>query len=286
MKLTNQWLNFAGKLSVHEHNSAICHCPMKFAVFTPPQAHDGPVPVLWYLSGLTCDWSNVMEKSNIQRSAAQHGIMIIAPDTSPRSFEANHGTHQEIANDDAYDLGQGAGFYLTATQKPWTPHFAMDQYITQELPQIIAENFPVDMSRQGITGHSMGGHGALTLHLKNQHQYQSVSAFSPIVAPSRVPWGQKAFTAYLGTDQKHWQDFDATHLVARNPSTAHILIDQGGNDNFLEEQLKSHLFEEACQKSGQKLTLNIRDGYDHSYYFIASFIDAHLSHHASTLCTA
>jgi len=246
---------------------------MRFAVLVPPG--DGPFPVLWYLSGLTCTWANVMEKSGLQRAAAAHGVIVVAPDTSPRG--------DGVADDPAYDLGQGAGFYLTATQAPWSDHYRMDAYVTDELPALIAEHFPADMSRQGIFGHSMGGHGALTLHLKNPEVYRSVSAFAPIVAPSQVPWGQKAFTAYLGEDQSAWAAHDATALVTERASTAHILIDQGEADTFLAEQLRPDLFEAACRSAGQSVTVRRHPSYDHSYYFIASFMDDHIAHHAKAL---
>jgi len=267
--------SFGGTLSVHDHGSAVTGTPMRFAVYVPPQAEQGPVPVLWYLSGLTCNWSNVMEKGNLQAAAARHGAMVIAPDTSPRG--------EGVPDDEAYDLGQGAGFYLTATQAPWSQHFAMDRYITGELPQIIAANFPADMSRQGIFGHSMGGHGALTLHLKHPGTYRTCSAFAPIVAPTQVPWGEKAFTAYLGEDRLAWAEYDACKLVRKQASGAHILIDQGLADNFLEEQLRPELFEAACADAGQKLTLRRQAGYDHSYYFISTFMDDHIAHHARAL---
>lgn len=275
MDRIHHWTSFGGTLSVHDHDSAICGGTMRFAVFTPPQAQRGPVPVLWYLSGLTCNWSNVMEKSGLQRAAAEHGLMIIAPDTSPRGDHA--------ADDAAYDLGQGAGFYLTATQSPWSPHFAMDRYILDELSALVPAHFPADMTRQGITGHSMGGHGALTLHLKHPGRFRSISAFAPIVAPSRVPWGQKAFTAYLGTDEDLWSHYDACALVRLAASRAHILIDQGEADPFLQDQLRPELFEMACREAGQALTLRRQPDYDHSYYFIASFIDDHIAHHAAAL---
>lgn len=266
---------FNGTLSVHDHASSVTGTQMRFAVYVPPQAESGPVPVLWYLSGLTCNWSNVMEKGNLQAAAARHGVMVVAPDTSPRG--------EDVPDDEAYDLGQGAGFYLTATQSPWAKHFRMDQYITDELPQIIAEKFPADMKRQGIFGHSMGGHGALTLHLKHPDIYRSCSAFAPIVAPSQVPWGEKAFTAYLGGDRSEWTQYDACALVRKRASDAHILIDQGLADNFLEEQLKPELFEAACAEAGQSLTLRRQEGYDHSYYFISTFMDDHIAHHARAL---
>lgn len=267
--------SFNGTLSVHDHDSAVTGTAMRFAVYVPPQAETGPVPVLWYLSGLTCNWSNVMEKGNLQAAAACHGVIVVAPDTSPRG--------EGVPDDESYDLGQGAGFYLTATQEPWSRHFAMDRYITDELPQIIAAHFPADMSRQGIFGHSMGGHGALTLLLKHPKTYRSCSAFAPIVAPSQVPWGIKAFTAYLGEDRSSWAQYDACELVRKQVSGAHILIDQGMADKFLEEQLKPELFEAACAEAGQKLTLRRQAGYDHSYNFISTFMDDHIAHHARAL---
>jgi len=216
-----------------------------------------------------------MEKSAIQAAAAKHGIMIIAPDTSPRG--------DNVADDEAYDLGQGAGFYLSATQSPWSSHFKMDEYITSELPKLISEAFPANMDAQGISGHSMGGHGALSLHLKNPDLYKSVSAFSPITSPSVVPWGIKALTTYLGDDKQAWQAYDSLELVKKRASSATMLIDTGTSDQFLEEQLKPELFISACEEHGQALNYRMQPGYDHSYYFIASFIDDHLAHHASTL---
>jgi len=275
LKPVSSWISFGGELAVFDHDSAVCGVPMRFAVYTPPQAKSGPVPVLWYLSGLTCNWSNVMEKSGLQRVAAELGLMVIAPDTSPRG--------DSVPNEEAYDLGQGAGFYLSATQSPWSEHFHMDRYIVDELSTLIEKNFPADMTRQGISGHSMGGHGALTLHLKNPKQFRSVSAFSPIVAPMDVPWGQKAFSTYLGDDKSEWEKHDSCALVRKHPSTAHILIDQGLGDQFLAEQLRPELFEAACSEAGQTLTLRRHEGYDHSYYFIASFIEDHLRHHATAL---
>lgn len=276
MRLVEQKKAFGGVLEVFDHQSESCQCEMRFAVFTPQQAQTSKVPVIWYLSGLTCNWSNVMEKSGIIRLAAEHGFMVIAPDTSPRG--------DDVANDDAYDLGQGAGFYINATQAPWAKHFQMETYIAEELPALISKEFAsADLERQSITGHSMGGHGALTLHLKNPGCYKSVSAFAPIVAPSKVPWGEKAFSAYVGEDRSDWQKHDACVLVMATPSDVPILIDQGTADNFLEEQLQTHLFDEACEAGGQKVEINMREGYDHSYYFIATFLPDHFEWHAKAL---
>jgi S-formylglutathione hydrolase len=272
----DSWRCFDGTLSVFEHPSQACSCDMRFAVFTPPQAQSQRVPVLWYLSGLTCTWENVMSKAGLQRTAAALGLMVIAPDTSPRG--------DDVPDDPAYDLGKGAGFYLTATQQPWAKHFHMDQYIVDELQRVVAENFPAaDLTRQGVTGHSMGGHGALTLHLKHPQRYRSASAFSPIVAPSQVPWGQKAFTAYLGGDRSTWSRYDATELVKQQPSQAHILIDQGAADQFLERELQPQRFVEAAKSASQQVTLRMQEGYDHSYYFVSTFIDDHLRWHAKAL---
>ncbi len=269
------WRSFDGTLSVHDHESDLLGCTMRFAVYTPPQANPGTVPVLWYLSGLTCTWANVMEKGGLQRAAAEHGVMVVAPDTSPRGAS--------VPDDEAYDLGQGAGFYLTATEAPWATHYRMDQYVRDELPDLIANHFPADMDRQGIFGHSMGGHGALTLHLRHPDLYRSCSAFAPIVAPAEVPWGQKAFTAYLGPDRAAWAPYDACALVRKAASPADILIDQGEADSFLTEQLRPELFEAACGAMGQSVTVRRQPGYDHSYYFIASFMADHIAHHAEAL---
>jgi S-formylglutathione hydrolase len=275
LEKVSSWASFGGTLSVHDHQSAVTNCTMRFAVYTPPQAANGPVPVLWYLSGLTCTWANVMEKSGIQQYAAEHGLMIVAPDTSPRG--------EGVADDEAYDLGQGAGFYLTATEEPWAQHYKMDQYLTDELPGLIAENFPADMSAQGITGHSMGGHGAITLHLKNPDTFKTCSAFSPIVSPARVPWGQKALTTYLGPVSVAWEAYDATELVKERPSQADILIDQGEADQFLDDQLDPTLFLQEARNHGQKVTHRMQAGYDHSYYFVASFMRDHIEWHAKRL---
>ncbi len=275
MKTLSEWASFGGRLSVHEHSSDVLQCPARFAVYTPPQATSGPCPTLWYLSGLTCTWANVMEKSGLQRYAAEQGLVVIAPDTSPRG--------DEVPDDESYDLGQGAGFYLTATEAPWSANFRMDTYLTDELAALVQSHFHIDADRQGISGHSMGGHGALTLHLKHPDRYRSVSAFSPIVAPTQVPWGRKAFSHYLGNDETRWERYDACKLVASHPSSARILVDTGSADNFLDEQLTPQKFIDACSAANQKLEYRMQTGYDHSYWFVASFIGDHLAHHASAL---
>ena len=249
---------------------------MKFSVFLPPG--DGPFPVLIWLSGLTCTEDNFTTKAGAYAAAAAAGLAIVAPDTSPRG--------PDVANDDAYDLGQGAGFYLDASRDPWAAHFQMETYVAKELVDLLGDAFPIDMTRIGLSGHSMGGHGALTLALRHPQTFRSVSAFSPIVAPSQVPWGRKAFSAYLGADEAAWAVHDATALMSSD--AAHgvfddILIDQGRADGFLAEQLKPQLFVEACEQAGQKVTLRMQDGYDHSYFFIATFIADHVAWHAARL---
>ena len=267
---------FDGLQGVYSHASEACGVDMRFAVFQPPQALAGAkVPVLTYLSGLTCTEENFIVKAGAQRAAAELGLMLVCPDVSPRGAE--------VADDEAYDLGQGAGFYLDATQEPWSRHFRMDSYVTRDLAGAVAGNFPADTARQGILGHSMGGHGALILHFKNPAVYRSVSAFAPIVAPMRCPWGETAFTAYLGADREAWRRHDATELIAAGPSGAKILVDQGTADPFLEEQLKPDLLVEACEAAGQPFELRLQPGYGHSYYFIQTFIEDHLRHHAAAL---
>jgi len=251
---------------------------MRFTVFLPPQSEDRRVPVLWWLSGLTCTEDNFTVKAGAYRKAAEEGMCIIAPDTSPRG--------DEVPDDDAYDLGQGAGFYLDATNAPWADHFNMYIYLTEELPELVFANFPVDSEAQGIFGHSMGGHGALTIGLKNPERFKSISAFAPIAAPMQCPWGRKAFTAYLGDDESAWRNYDATELMntaGDRSDCRSILIDQGLDDNFLAEQLLPNRFAAACEAAGQPLNLRKHEGYDHSYFFIASFIDDHIRHHATIL---
>jgi S-formylglutathione hydrolase len=268
-------LAHGGTQGVYTHRSAATGCDMTFAVYTPPQAADGPCPVLWYLSGLTCTHANVMDKGEYRRAAAEAGLVIVCPDTSPRG--------ENVADSPDYDLGQGAGFYLDATQAPWAEHFRMHTYITEELPELIAREFPVDMARQGIFGHSMGGHGALTLALKAPGRYRSVSAFAPICHPVEVDWGRKAFPAYLGDDDAAWRAHDAVCLIEDGARLDEILLDQGTADGFLDSQLRPGTLEAACQAAGIPLTLNLREGYDHSYFFISSFMADHVKWHADRL---
>ncbi|MEX1670096.1 S-formylglutathione hydrolase [Zhongshania guokunii] len=266
---------FGGWHKQYRHRSSTLNCEMRFAVFLPPQINTGvKVPALYWLSGLTCTDENVMQKSGIQRVAAELGIAIIAPDTSPRG--------DDVANDDSYDLGQGAGFYVNASQAPWNRHFHMYDYIVKELPEIIEQHFPISEQR-AISGHSMGGHGALTIALKNPERYSSVSAFSPISSPVNCPWGQKAFTAYLGAEQADWKAYDSCELINNATRFVPALVDQGNDDQFLIEQLKPQLLEAAARAKNYPLQLNYHDGYDHSYYFIASFIESHLRFHAKYL---
>jgi len=265
---------FDGTQATYEHHSDVCDCNMKIAVFTPDGAEQAPA-LIW-LSGLTCNTENFTTKAGAQRIASALGLILIMPDTSPR------GDHVPDT-EGRYDFGKGAGFYLDSTQDPWAQNYNMKSYIKTELTNWIATTLPVNMDRLGIFGHSMGGHGALTLHLDAPDVFKTCSAFSPIVAPSQVPWGQKAFTDYLGSDTKLWATYDATALVAKQPSKAHILIDQGTDDQFLEEHLRTHLFTEAAKASGQAATIRMQDGYDHSYFFIATFIEDHLRHHMKFL---
>lgn len=266
-----------GVQGFYRHDSAAIGLPMRFGVYRPPQAAAGPVPVLYYLAGLTCTEETFPIKAGAQRVAAELGLMLVSPDTSPRETG--------IAGEaDDWEFGAGAGFYLDATQAPWRAHFRMHEYVARELPALVARHFAADPARCGIFGHSMGGHGALTLALRHPRQYRSVSAFAPIVAPTQVPWGLKAFARYLGEDRAAWDEHDACVLVGRQPHPGTILLDQGLADRFLETQLRPELFEAACARAGQALRLRRHAGYDHGYYFIQSFIDDHLRHHAATLC--
>jgi S-formylglutathione hydrolase len=276
MRTLSEQRCFGGTVGLYAADSARLGLETRFAVFTPKQAAQSKVPVLTYLAGLTCTEETFMIKAGAQRLAAALGLMLVAPDTSPRGAGIP-------GEDKDWDFGIGAGFYVDATQAPWSRHYRMYSFVTEELPSLIAAHFPAAPDRQGIFGHSMGGHGALVCALRNPLIYRSVSAFAPIVAPSHVPWGQKAFANYLGPDRAAWLDYDATALVARAQFPGEILIDQGLADKFLAEQLRPELFEEACRKADQKLRLRRHQGYDHSYYFIASFIDDHLRHHAQEL---
>lgn len=275
MELLTQTKSFGGLQGVYRHESRETGTPMVFSVFVPPQAREGPRPVVWYLSGLTCTHANVTEKGQFQRACAELGLIFVAPDTSPRG--------EGVADDPAYDFGQGAGFYVDATQAPWAQHFRMESYIVSELPELIAAQFPADMDRQGITGHSMGGHGALTLALKNPGRWKSVSAFAPISSPMRCPWGEKALRGYLGEDREAWRRYDATALLDDGAQVSELLVDQGEADDFLAEQLKPELLAEACERAGVPLTLRLQPGYDHSYYFVSSFMADHLAWHAARL---
>lgn len=272
--------SFGGEQAVWKHASAALSCDMRLAVFTPPadKHGKGPYPTLFWLSGLTCTEDNFTVKAGAQRVAAELGLMIIAPDTSPR------GDGVPDIDPKTYDFGKGAGFYLDAVKAPWATHYRMYSYIVDELPALIAASFPSDGARTGILGHSMGGHGALTIHLKNPAKFRSCTAFAPIVAPSQVPWGRKAFANYLGADEAAWAQYDAVRLLAdRGASKAHILIDQGLADEYLVTQLKPELLERAASEAGQKLTLRRHHGYDHYYFFIATFIEDHLRWHAAAL---
>ena len=275
MERIEQHASFGGRQEVWQHASTSTGTPMRFGIYLPPAALAGErCPVLYWLSGLTCTEQNFITKAGAQEHAARHGLIVVAPDTSPRG--------EGVANDPAYDLGQGAGFYLNATQTPWAPHFRMEDYVVQELPALVEQHFPATEAR-GIAGHSMGGHGALTLALRHPGRYRSVSAFSPIVAPSQVPWGQKAFSAYLGDDRAAWVRHDAVALIAGASERLPLLVDQGEADEFLAGQLRPELLQAACEAAGHPLTLRLQPGYDHSYYFIASFMGDHVAHHASAL---
>ena len=265
-----------GVQGVYRHTSNACAGPMRFALYQPPQAATGVCPVLYFLAGLTCTEETATIKAGAQRLAAQYGMVLVMPDTSPRD------TGIEGATGD-WEFGEGAGFYVDATQAPYAGRFNMHSYVVDELPELIAAHFPVDASRSAISGHSMGGHGALTIALRHPERYRSVSAFAPIVAPSQVPWGQKALPRYLGDDHAGWADYDACKLVRRQTFDGTILIDQGEADPFLEGQLKPELFDQACAEAGQPLLLRRHAGYDHSYWFITSFIEDHVRHHAKAL---
>ncbi len=271
MKLISQNYSFGGLHQRYQHNSQTTACAMTFAIYLPAQSHLRPVPVLYWLSGLTCTDENFMQKAGAQRIAAELGIAIVCPDTSPR------GTHLPGEHDN-YDLGSGAGFYINATEEPWAEHYQMYDYIVKELPQVIQQHFPVN-AYSSISGHSMGGHGALTIALNNPQQFQSVSAFAPICHPTKSPWGQNIFTHYLGGGQEAWEQYDATLLLSKAQHTLPVLIDQGEADEFLEQQLMPQAFQHAASEAGYPITLRLQKGYDHSYFFIATFIEEHLHFH-------
>jgi S-formylglutathione hydrolase len=275
MDIVSRNASFDGEILRVKHWSKACSCDMIFAIYLPPQAKDSPVPVLYWLSGLTCTDENFMQKAGAQRVASELGIAIVCPDTSPRGtdFPGEH---------DSYDFGSGAGFYVNATQAPWSANYRMYDYVTQELPDLVEETFPVN-SKRGISGHSMGGHGALVCYLRNPGKYQSVSAFAPICHPSACGWGQKALSGYLGEDRNDWVPYDASLMIGDAQEKLPLLIDQGTEDDFLSDQLKPGALEQACIASHYPLELRMQDGYDHSYFFIATFIEDHLRHHARAL---
>ena len=264
-----------GTQGVYTHQSSASGTAMTFSVFVPDHAPGAKLPVLWFLSGLTCTHANVTEKGEYRAACAEHGIIFVAPDTSPRG--------DDVPDDGDYDFGKGAGFYVDATQEPWSKHFRMRSYVEQELPALIAAEFPADLSRQGITGHSMGGHGALTMGLRNPDKFRSVSALAPIVSPLNCPWGEKALGGYLGEDRSAWREYDACALIEDGARLPALLIDQGEADNFLHEQLKTGLLVMACRKAGIQATIRMQPGYDHSYYFISTFLAEHVAWHAERL---
>ncbi len=271
----SSWRSHGGTQGVYSHLSAATGTAMTFAVYVPDHEPGAQMPVLFYLSGLTCTHANVMDKGEYRAACAEHRIIFVCPDTSPRG--------DDVPDDDGYDFGKGAGFYVDATQAPWRTHFRMRNYIEDELPALIAANFPADMARQGITGHSMGGHGALTISLRNPGRFASTSAFAPIVSPLNCPWGEKALGGYLGDDRAAWRQYDACALIADGARLPDLLVDQGTSDNFLIEQLKTHMLAEATTKAGMPATIRLQNGYDHSYFFISTFMAEHIAWHAAKL---
>ena len=267
--------SFGGVQGVYQHRSSATGAGMTFAVFVPEHAPGAKLPVLWYLSGLTCTHANVMEKGEYRRACAEHGIVFVAPDTSPRG--------DDVPNDEGYDFGQGAGFYVDATQQPWAANFRMRTYVEQELPALLAAEFPVDMDRQSITGHSMGGHGALTISLRNPDRFRSTSAFAPIVSPMDCPWGEKALAGYLGGDRAAWREYDACALIEDGARLPELLVDQGTADTFLDSELKTHLLGEACRSAGMPARIRMQEGYDNSYFFVGTFMAEHVAWHSERL---
>jgi len=277
LEVVSQSRCFGGTQFIYRHASSETGTPMRLAAFVPPQAERAKVPVVWFLSGLTCTEENFTVKAGAQRVAAEPGLILIAPDTSPR------GEGVPVDPEGAYEFGLRAGFYVDPTRAPWSRNYRMRSYIERELPTIVAEHLPADMGRQGITGHSMGGHGAITIALRNPGRFAAVSAFAPIASPMNCPWGEKALSNYIGPDRTAWRDYDSCALIAGGARLPDLLVDQGTADNFLESQLKPQLLEEACAKAGQPLTLRMQEGYDHSYFFISTFIEDHLRWHARRL---
>jgi S-formylglutathione hydrolase len=276
VEIVSESKSHGGRQLVVRHASASTSTDMTFSIFLPPQAEEGgKLPVVWYLSGLTCTHANVTEKGEYRAACAEHGLIFVAPDTSPRG--------ENVPDDEAYDFGQGAGFYVDATEQPWAANYRMWSYVTDELPALVGAEFSVDMARQGITGHSMGGHGALTAALRNPQRFRSVSAFAPIVAPVQVPWGQKALTGYLGEDRSAWRKHDSVVLIEDGARLPEILVDIGEADPFIEKELRPERLERACADAGIALTLRRQPGYDHSYYFISTFMTDHLRWHAGRL---
>jgi S-formylglutathione hydrolase len=275
MERISEWKSFGGTQGVYRHQSSGTGTGMTFAVYVPEHPPGAKLPVLWYLSGLTCTHANVMEKGEYRRACAEHGVIFVAPDTSPRGEDV-----PDVAD---YDFGQGAGFYLDATQEPWAKHFRMRSYTEQELPALVAAEFPADMDRQGITGHSMGGHGALTISLRNPNRFRSTSAFAPIVSPLQCPWGEKALGGYLGGDRAAWREHDAVALIEDGARLPDLLVDQGTADNFLDTQLKTNLLDEAAARVDMRAEIRMQQGYDHSYFFIGTFMAEHVAWHAERL---
>jgi len=275
MEIVSEAKAHGGRQLVVKHLSRSTGTDMTFSIFLPPQADGGKCPIVWYLSGLTCSHANVTEKGEYRAACAELGLIFIAPDTSPRG--------DDVADVEEWDFGKGAGFYVDATQNPWSPHYRMWSYVTDELPALVGAEFPVDMERQGITGHSMGGHGALTVGLNHPGRFRSVSAFAPIVAPGQVPWGQKALSGYLGEDAAAWRKHDAVALIEDGARVPELLVDVGTADPFLEQELRPELLKAACDKAAIPLTLRLQPGYDHSYYFISTFMADHLRWHSDRL---
>jgi len=281
MERVSESMCFGGSQGVYSHQSSATGTPMTFQVFIPEHTPGETLPVLWWLSGLTCTHANAMEKCEYKRACARHKVILVGPDTSPRGPDNSGG---EVPDDEAYDFGQGAGFYLDATEAPWATHFQMRSYVERELPELIADGFAMaDLGRQGISGHSMGGHGALTISLRNPGRFRSTSAFAPIVSPMNCPWGEKALGGYLGEDRQKWREYDACALIEDGARLPGLLVDQGRADNFLDEQLNTRLLDAACRKADIPATIRMQEGYDHSYFFVSSFIDDHITWHAERL---